>query len=59
MKLKMCRNCQKLTGHKRAIGFGTLVAILLTSGLWLVAISFYPKRCVASGLGGYDSLTLS
>ncbi len=59
MKMKVCRNCQKLKGHKRTIGFGTLVAVVLTSGLWLIAIPFYPKRCVACGLGDYDSLSQS
>jgi hypothetical protein len=37
-------------GFKRALGFGTLFAILLTAGFWILTIPFYPKRCMACGL---------
>jgi hypothetical protein len=46
----LCPNCQKRTGHKRALGFGTFFAVLLTAGFWLLAIPFYPKRCITCGL---------
>lgn len=55
MKMILCRNCQKLTGYKRALGFGTFFAVVITGGLWLLAIPFYPKRCVVCGLGEYDA----
>jgi hypothetical protein len=57
MEMVLCRNCKKLTGYKRAIGIGTLIAVVCTSGLWLIAIPFYPKRCIACGLSKYDPAT--
>lgn len=50
MEMIFCPNCNKLTGYKRAIGFGTFFAVVLTAGLWLLAIPFYPKRCITCGL---------
>jgi hypothetical protein len=49
MKMTHCDNCGKSTGHKRALGFGTLFMVLLTGGLWLIAIPFYPVRCIVCG----------
>jgi len=49
MKMIHCSNCGKTTGHKRALGFGTLFMVLLTGGLWLIAIPFYPVRCIVCG----------
>jgi hypothetical protein len=49
MKMMYCSNCGKSTGHKRALGFGTLFMVLLTGGLWLIAIPFYPLRCIICG----------
>lgn len=51
-----CPNCGKLTGYKRALGFGTLFAIALTAGFWLLALPFYPKRCITCGLRKSDSV---
>jgi len=45
-----CPNCNKLTGYKRALGFGTFFAVVVTAGFWLLAIPLYPKRCIACGL---------
>lgn len=45
-----CNNCAKYTGHKRAIGAGTLVGGVLTGGVSLLAIPLYPKRCIVCGL---------
>jgi len=53
-----CRNCQKLTGYKRAFGFGTLFAVFVSGGFWLLALPFYPKRCIICGLGIYDSVSV-
>jgi hypothetical protein len=50
MDVKYCANCGKETGHKRAIGWGTFFAVVLTGGLWLLAIPFYPKRCIICGV---------
>jgi hypothetical protein len=58
MEMYLCRNCNKMTGHKRALGMGTLLGVLFTGSLWLVAIPFYPKRCIVCGLGPYDPVKL-
>lgn len=46
-----CESCQRVTGHKRALGWGTFFAAVLTGGVWLLAIPVYPKRCIVCGLG--------
>jgi hypothetical protein len=56
MEMIFCPNCGKLKGYKRALGFGTFFAVLLTAGLWLLAIPFYPKRCITCGLGKSESV---
>ena len=50
MQMISCPNCGKLTGFKRALGFGTFFAVVLTAGLWLLVIPFYPRRCIVCGL---------
>jgi osmotically-inducible protein OsmY len=50
MQMLLCPNCGKLTGFKRALGFGTFFMVLLTAGLWLLVIPFYPARCITCGL---------
>lgn len=49
MYMAYCSNCRKETGHKRCLGFGTFFAVILTGGLWLIAILFYPERCIICG----------
>lgn len=49
MNVAYCPICQKETGHQRKLGFGTLFAVIITIGWWLLAIPFYPKRCVVCG----------
>ena len=49
MQEKYCSNCGRNTGHKRAIGWGTFFAVLITGGFWFLAIPFYPKRCIMCG----------
>lgn len=44
-----CPNCQKQTGFKRAFGIGTLLACIITGGLWIIALPFYPVRCSVCG----------
>lgn len=56
MEMIFCPNCGKLTGYKRALGFGTFFAVLLTAGFWLLAIPFYPERCITCGLTKADSI---
>jgi len=50
MQMIQCPNCGKLTGFKRNLGFGTFFMVLITGGLWLLAIPFYPLRCITCGL---------
>ena len=50
MQMIQCPNCGRLTGFKRALGFGTFFMVLLTCGLWLLVIPFYPARCITCGL---------
>jgi len=50
MIFKHCANCQKLTGHKRAFGAGTVIGFLFTFGLWIFAMPFYPIRCSVCGM---------
>ena len=49
MEYSYCSNCKKNTGRKRALGWGTFFAALITGGLWVLAIPFYPKRCIVCG----------
>jgi len=42
MQEKFCSNCERNTGHKRAIGWGTFFAVLITGGVWLLAIRRKP-----------------
>lgn len=50
MQMIHCPNCGRLTGFKRSLGFGTFFMVLLTFGLWLLVIPFYPLRCINCGL---------
>jgi hypothetical protein len=60
MEMLYCQNCKKTTGHKRAIGIGTLLGGVATLGVSLIAIPFYPLRCVKCGakLPDVDDLSL-
>jgi hypothetical protein len=49
MEYSYCPNCQKMTGHKRALGWGTFFGGVFTAGLSLGAIPLYPKRCIVCG----------
>jgi len=51
MTFEQCDNCGKPTGHRRAFGWGTYFAVVLTAGLWLLTLPFYPSRCIACGSG--------
>ena len=56
MQMIDCPNCQKRTGFKRALGVGTFLMVLLTFGLWLFVIPFYPARCITCGLPRNEAL---
>lgn len=49
MEYSYCPNCGKMTGHKRALGWGTFFGGLFTLGTSTLAIPFYPKRCIVCG----------
>jgi hypothetical protein len=50
MFVTYCLSCQRRTGFRAHYGFiGTLLMLLITCGLWLFALPFYPKHCVACG----------
>ena len=47
--MALCGHCEKPTWHRRHIGIGTFIAVACTSGLWLLMLPFYPRRCVVCG----------
>ncbi len=49
MEYSYCPNCRKMTGHKRALGWGTFFGGVATVGISTLAIPFYPKRCIVCG----------
>ncbi len=57
MQMIQCPNCGRLTGFKRALGFGTFFMVVLTCGLWLLAIPLYPARCMNCGLTRGSAVT--
>jgi hypothetical protein len=59
MQVIYCPNCQKRTGFRRALGFGTFFMALITFGLWLLVIPFYPARCIVCGLQRQEALRTS
>jgi hypothetical protein len=56
MQVIYCPNCQKRTGFRRALGFGTFFMALITFGLWLFVIPFYPVRCIVCGVQRQEAL---
>ncbi len=40
-----CNLCKRPVEAKRNLGIGTLLLVVLTAGIWLIAIPFYSKRC--------------
>ena len=49
MEMIHCPNCDRRTGHKRAFGWGTFFAAVITAGLWIFVLPFYPMRCIVCG----------
>ena len=45
-----CVNCRRPMGFKRNLGWGTFFAVVITGGVWILAIPLYPKRCIGCGL---------
>lgn len=55
MQVQHCENCGKLIGYKRNLGFGTIIMIVITFGLWILVLPFYPVRCSACGISRGDN----
>jgi len=53
MDFLFCDNCGKKSGYKRAFGWGTFFAVIVTCGFWLLALPFYPRRCISCGNDSY------
>ena len=49
MKRQHCETCGKPMPFKRHLGWGTFFAAVITGGVWLLAIPFYPIRCAQCG----------
>ena len=49
MEYLYCPNCGKMTGHKRALGWGTFFGGIITMGASTLAIPLYPIRCIICG----------
>jgi hypothetical protein len=49
MKNYYCANCGRQTPHKRFFLWGSWIMTCLTGFFWLLAIPFYPKRCIICG----------
>jgi RNA polymerase subunit RPABC4/transcription elongation factor Spt4 len=45
MNIKFCANCNQNVTPKRKIGVGTFILALCTSGISLLFIPAYAKRC--------------
>ena len=50
MQVAYCPDCGKSTGHKRALGAGTILRTILTGGRSLLAVPVYGKHCMICGL---------
>jgi len=48
-----------MTGHKRALGWGTFFGGIVTLGVSTAAIPFYPKRCIVCGRKSTDNASTS
>jgi hypothetical protein len=45
MAIKRCKLCERKVSAQKQIGAGTLILVILTAGLGLIAIPFYQERC--------------
>ena len=42
---RFCLNCERKVRAKAHYGIGTLILAVITAGLWLLVMPFYPARC--------------
>jgi len=50
MIFEYCPNCKAYRGFKRHFTIWTLILVCLTWGAWILALPFYPKRCIVCGM---------
>jgi len=55
MSIQHCALCCRKTEFKRVIGVGTLLLVLLTGGVFLLAIPFFTKCCSICGATNQNS----
>jgi len=56
MHVTHCYVCNRPSGFARRLGFGTFFMVLITFGLWLLVIPFYPIRCTTCGCTRSDGV---
>jgi hypothetical protein len=49
MRRGYCDDCGAQRPFRRAFGWGTFFAVLVTLGGWILALPFYPLRCPQCG----------
>lgn len=49
MKIAYCQHCGKETKFKKRLTLGSYVGLVLTLGLWSIAIAFSPSICSECG----------
>ena len=54
MDIRYCPNCKQNTCYKRDFGVGTAILVIITSGIWLLAMPFYKKKCKICGCEQFD-----
>jgi hypothetical protein len=50
MQRAFCSDCGSQRPFRRAFGWGTFFGVLITGGVWLLALPFYPLRCTQCGM---------
>ena len=45
MAVVYCALCERNVDSKRHFGIGTLILVLVTAGVWILAMPFYNKQC--------------
>ena len=49
MRHGYCDDCKAMRPFRRAFGWGTFFAVLITAGFWLLTLPLYPIRCGLCG----------
>jgi hypothetical protein len=51
--MKTCKCCNKQVIPRKKYGIGTLIGVLVTSGLWIFVMPFYPDVCYHCGSNSF------